>query len=391
MIFSSFIYAQMTPITYIEIEILNSKKDTIMIRGLDNQQIFEHSFYEARNGVVLGSIDLVSDYLKEHSNYYFFHKEFPMRGISDSLKNQLLRNSGINKKVREIKKIFNIQIIPIDQRKDSAEIFCKYMIQEKKEQIDDKNFIFTTKVDEFIMTVPLKKSIQLDFLKEALPGYSANIKVMEAWVHSKKPDYDYPKENMYSVHKDFISVTGKIKESIARSDKELNNLNFKLQYVRSRKDYPDMGVKSDKYPLEPINSLFSSDGEDDLQLPGNCSFVKFTFPFHIYNSQKAEQYKNEEWLKGLYSQFAILIVPIKQNGNKITVDAYILYKPVLSISDCFKKVIEIEKGESIKLKIQSNEWTAESHNGKYPVKIDSIKDYSDIVDDYLILSLDDAK
>jgi hypothetical protein len=54
-------------------------------------------------------------------------------------------------------------------------------------------------------------------------------------------------------------------------------------------------------------------------------------------------------------------------------------------------VIEIEKGESIKLKIQPNEWTVESHNGKYPVKIDLKKDYFDIVDDYLILSLDDTK
>jgi hypothetical protein len=381
----------MTPVTYIEIELLSSKNDTIMLRGLDNRQIFEHSFGETRNGAILQSIDLGPDYFKEHSNYYFFHKEFPMREISDSLKNKLLRNSGINKKIREIKKIFNIQIIPIEQRKDSAEIFCKYMIQEKKEQIDDKNIVFATKVDEFIMTVPLKKSIQLEFLKEALPEYKANIKVIKAWVYSKKPDYDYSKENMYSVHKDFISVAGKIKESIAHSDKELNNLNFKLQYVRSRKDCPDIGVESDKYPLEPVNSVYSSNSEDDLHLPDNCSFATFTFPFLIYNSQKVELYKNEEWVKSLYSQFAALIVPIKQIGNKITVDAYILYKPVSSINYCFKKVIEIEKGESIKLKIQPNEWTVESHNGKYPVKIDFKKDYFDIVDDYLILSLDDTK
>ncbi|HEX2983433.1 MAG TPA: hypothetical protein VHO28_07810 [Ignavibacteriales bacterium] len=319
-------------------------------------------------------------FLESFSEFYSDKKNFLDKKMTEEGSEKFYDNrSNSNISFGNADKILQYSFYPeiINDKDSSLLLYCKYILYERKEQIAVNKFNYETTYYEKFYRVKINTDISLDFLKEIFP---------EAEYISATFQIDKNINNYSSLDVSAYSMNiNDIKESVKMPPQD-SSLRIAAEYIRSDKKGEKILTTKDFYCDSKKRFVYSG-----LNLtagfPLNIYEGTAEAPFEIYAPQKKELFAKSKEFKNTLVICWLMFIPVNKENGLYTFDVAIS-RGILHGTQSYLKRIGLRIGEQIRIKL-------DDMSGLYREEIvddqtldwDIKKDYSDYVNEYLIIGL----
>jgi hypothetical protein len=170
-------------------------------------------------------------------------------------------------------------------------------------------------------------------------------------------------------------------------DNKNNKIIFSGEYIRTNKAGNSLLLRKQfKFTTED-NIIYSRD-DNSLVFPMTVNWGFTSVPYINYNPQNAELFAKSRDYSESRIDFNIMLLPLDKKSSTYTFNLFIK-RYILSGGYTYSKTIKIKKGEKLRIDLDeaAGLYRHEVIDGK-DLYIDVKKDYSDYVNECLLLKLD---
>lgn len=278
---------------------------------------------------------------------------------------------------------FEIKNKLLKEDKDSIALFFKYSIYSLIDHFEELHYNFEVKLFHKMIIVPYNEITPLKFISKHFKDKSVSLVISKTTKNERDLYSKFTSRNFYPIY-----------ESIKESKIKNNVFNLGLEFVRSNRENRNILLRQLEYPLESALILADEDNGIPVNLPTRLYKGEFKqLHFSLLDKEKAEKYKNDKSVKRiLKSNYDIFIVPIKYEGNDLSIDVFIEYQKFWGFfPNPIKKRLTIGKGEKLKLEIPNLKRIHKFGVNKRKYEIDTYEDYEKYVNEYIVISFEYAE
>jgi hypothetical protein len=335
------------------------------------------SFVENAAGNICGLIIINDDnsFLLKHtsSNYNYDDNPAGPYLVSNKIKKLIQFNFSINRNSSTDKNI---------------KLKCEYYIYEKKESTEINNYGVSQK--EILENIPLDKELSLNFLSSVFTQVQHTVILKVDRNASKRQQIA---EGMRAPGLSFnghLSWAIKdIKNSIKKSTLKNKSFKMDLGFLITDKSGKEIDFRKFEYPL-PSDTIYSLDSAA-ITSPVRVYFGKMKKPFAVYNPKIVNLYRYSEEYKNSQIEEEIALIPIGLTANTVSFELF-WGRHVWYSTSVFTKKFKIELGKPLKLEMDGfgTGITRMTNANGESFQI-GLNDYSDYINEYLIITVYDDK
>jgi hypothetical protein len=318
------------------------------------------------------------NFLGSFSKVYSYHKENPQIKISDELYAKLYsKDDPFDSFYANADRIVQYSIFPEEkQSSDSLNIYCKYILYEKKKSITANKNNYDISFNERFYTVPANRETTLEFLKEIFPEAEINNVVF----------------NVSGIKKDsspvlYLSWYGLKPEDI---NEDLRKISFRIdaEYIQSNKKGDEIFADK-KFTCPTItHRVFHDRKKYPMFLLNVCKgFVHI--PFRMFNPTKQKLFAKSKEYKNSEIEYSIYAIPLDVKDGKYTFNVIITRKFWGGGGVTYSKKIGLEIDKPLRIELDSAGGlirNTEVIDGEL-LHLDSKKDFADYVNEYIVITL----
>ncbi len=301
----------------------------------------------------------------------------------------------------DVEKVYSFEVTPeiLNIKSDSISFYIKgvfYDLTKQTDKYSEYNLNYNINLTYKLFTVPYNKSVRLDFFCEQFNDYSFSVKF-------NKIDKD---DEYLSIQNNRPLFEG-IEQSASESSLPPNvRIEFGTEYIRADVNKPadlitllhsDYLLTVQQHSLVPVNALDDRQFGDKTDLPVDIYYTDLSFPFKLYNKEKAELYKNYKTKSEIFkSNYNIVIVPISLNADTITADVLLNYTKI-NLNDNIprwtpiRKRVKLIRGFPVAINLPKENWSASFTRDREKYSIYGYSDFEQYVNEYLVVSFDSIK
>jgi hypothetical protein len=272
---------------------------------------------------------------------------------------------------------YSFYIESFSENLDSVNIYSKYIVYEKNENKMADSSDYKTYLHDAFFTLPLNKKSTIGYLNKIFPEADSITVLFElAGSSHETPRIDVS---------DFSININSIKPSVR--DNKNNKIIFSGEYIRTNKAGNSLLLRKQfKFTTED-NIIYSRD-DNSLVFPMTVNWGFTSVPYINYNPQNAELFAKSRDYSESRIDFNIMLLPLDKKSSTYTFNLFIK-RYILSGGYTYSKTIKIKKGEKLRIDLDeaAGLYRHEVIDGK-DLYIDVKKDYSDYVNECLLLKLD---
>ncbi len=313
------------------------------------------------------------------------------------LKDVTVMSNGI-----DVQKVYSFEIKPevINIQSDSISFFIKgafYDLLSPNAGLDEFNSNYNINLTYKLFKVPYNKSVSLDFLNEQFKDFTCSVTFKKI---RKQDEYLSIKNNQH--------LFDGIKQSAGESTLPHNvRFNIGAEFMRTKADDKDHYIyfspynfllRIQQHSLIPKNKLIDKPFDNSADLPVDAYYAEMTFPFRLYNKEKAELYKDYKTKKEIFrSKYNVVVVPVSLNEDTLTADVFLNYSKISLDDDIprwtpIKKRIKLIEGNlPVALDLPKENWSANFTREGERYNIYGNSDFERYVNEYLLLSFHSVK
>ncbi len=296
----------------------------------------------------------------------------------------------------DVEKAYSFEITPevLNIQSDTLSFYIRgvfYNLIKQNDKHSEFNLNYDVNLSYKLFKIPFNQSVPMDFVNEQLQDYNCSI----TFTKIKKS------EEFLSISSNQPLFNG-IKQSASESSLP-PNVRFKIsaEYLRTSADKKlysigfsptDYLLRVQQHPLIPIDALVDKQFNNIASLPVDAYHAELTFPFKLYNKEKAELYKNYKTEKEIFrSKYNIVVVPIALNADTLTADVFLTYSKI-SLNDNIprwtpvKKRLKLIQGSHIAIELPKENWSANFTREGEKYAIYGYSDFESYVNEYLFIS-----
>jgi len=279
---------------------------------------------------------------------------------------------------------------------DSLMLLFKYCVfslkPENNKKLHDVDYNLSPHYQH--IKVAANKMLSFDFIDKYFEGYKINFSF-----GNRLNKIDTPRLKTGEV------LAKEILESCRKSSVKISEFAINGEFVTEKNPNGEFNFRFFTPPFEnriqcnelPAgNTLIKEAGGIDEKLPITIYQFRFSFPFHLYNKNKDEQYAGYKTRNEIFnSNYNIIIVPISIAADTLEADIFISYTK-LQIDDVIrwtpsKKRIKMLLNTPVKIELPKENWSANFERGGEKYDIYGYSDYEKYADEYLILNFTSIK
>ena len=304
-----------------------------------------------------------------------------------------LRDLEVMTSPLDVEKAISFNIYPQEETgcPDSINLFIKYALFKllKRNEGDYLNSDFNINVHYKLVKIPFGQSVSFDFFDKDFMPYNISL-----YAEKKKKV-----QNILTINENFILAKG-IVNSARQSKLKGRNFNFNIEFVaidslkqlyNKKSSFNNFLNRIKQEGMNSINYLRSDN--DKINLPVNIYQCNLRFPFHLYNIQKENAYKNYKTRADIFrSDYNIILVPISFEKDILTADLYVDYKKIIPDDlprwTPIKKRIQIQKDIGVRINLPKENWSANFTRSGEKYEIYGYSDYEKYVNESIIISFE---
>ncbi|RJP70232.1 MAG: hypothetical protein C4539_06485 [Ignavibacteriales bacterium] len=293
----------------------------------------------------------------------------------------------------DVEKAISFNILPQgnNNNKDSVSLFFKYAIFSniKWNNGNYLNSDFNIDIHYKLIKIPFGKQVSFDFLDKDFNPFKITVCV-------KKKNKD---ENSIYVEKNSL-LENELINSASQSKPRKTNLKFDVEFLsidslkqlyNNRTTFGDIVTSVKQKGIESFKSL--QNDFNKTELPVDIYRCVLEPPFHLYNTQKEEAYKNYKTREEIFkSTYNIILVPISYKEDVLKADLFINYKKINPDETerwtPIKKRITIQKDVGTRISLPKENWSANFTRSGEKYEIFGYSDYERFVNESIIINFE---
>ncbi|MCX6151161.1 MAG: hypothetical protein NTX22_11595 [Ignavibacteriales bacterium] len=293
----------------------------------------------------------------------------------------------------DVEKAISFNICPqVEQNcTDSISLFFKYALFNLLKRNDgeylDSDFNITIRYK--LVKVPFDKTVSFDFIGKDFAPFKISLSVMKK----------QKTENILTIDENFV-LAKEIVNSANQSKLKGAEFNLGVEFIiidSLKQLYNKNSSTSDllnRIKQEGMNSFNCLKNDfDKINLPANIYQCKLNFPFHLYNIQKENAYKNYMTREDIFkSEYNIILVPISYEKDILTADLFVDYKKIIPDDlprwTPIKKRIQIQKDVGVRIDLPKENWSANFIRSGEKYEIYGYSDYEKYVNESIIINFE---
>jgi len=271
---------------------------------------------------------------------------------------------------------YSFYIESISEGLDSINIYSKYIVYEKNANIGADSADYEVYLHDAFFTLPLNKISTIGYLNKVFPeADSITVLFKLAGSSHETPRIDI---SDYSINIDSI------KPSVR--DNKQNKITFSGEYIRTNKAGNNLLLRKQFRFTTEENIIYSKD-DNSLVFPMTVNWGFTSVPYINYNPLNTQLFEKSKDYSDSRIDLNIMLLPLDKKDNTYTFNLFIS-RYILSGGYTYSKTIKIKKGGKLRIDLDKSAgiYRHEVIDGK-DLYIDVKKDYSDYVNEYLILNL----
>jgi|GEM_PF-1966973 hypothetical protein len=360
---------------------------------------------------LIGSDEAVDiGFLKEFSDQYAERQDHP-ENINDKAvdTSSYLTSYSLRKNIYDADRILNYSFYPIEILPGDSllRIYCKYILYQKKSEINANKNNYDVSYCERFYTVPLNKRTKLDFLTKIFPEATTNEISFFKDAADKKPLPSlYLNDGISSGNE--LSLKD-IAKSVRKDSANANmNIHINAEYLRFNKNGDSLFVKKKINCLPETNRVYSdyNTGYDyadfyanhsNAEIGGDEGFMldiykgSMTLPFQMYSPSKKRLFVESKY-KDSDVIYSVTAIPLNRIGNKFVFNL-VFKQHIWEGSTEYSKKIEIETGKPLRIDLEaiSGLWRTEKLKNGQVLNLSLGDDYSHYIKECLVLEVVEGK